>query len=262
MQMVLWCYPRHKQAGWWEVADAELGCRKAQTLVLLCLEELTCASPGLLWFCSLCFSWNERCCWKEGRKLSQQWSLFSLCIVKQSVALVCGSAEGFFFFCHSKWASLHGNRRGALVHRALQAGVGRFIWKFGTRQQCLGYCIYYYGICNTGLRMHPYKHVSRRTVYSGYSPSCQKPNWFKVREERRERVVVAWCQIQRGGIMCPQAASSAHKPSEQERGQTACIGTAVSSHFLTAGGPWMHRPHWWDVLVLTFSVEGFVSPKA
>lgn len=36
----------------------------------------------------------------EGRKetLSQQWSLFSLCIVKQSVALVCGSAEGFFFF--------------------------------------------------------------------------------------------------------------------------------------------------------------------
>lgn len=37
--------------------------------------------------------------------------------------------------------------------------------------------------------------------------------------------------------MCPQAALSVHKPSEQERGQTACIGTAVSSHFLTAGGP-------------------------
>lgn len=79
--------------------------------------------------------------------------------------------------------------------------------------------------------------MSRRTVCSGYSPSCQKPKWFEVREERRERVVLAGCQIQRGSIMCPQAASSAHKPSEQERGQTACIGTAVSSHFLTAGGP-------------------------
>lgn len=58
-----------------------------------------------------------------------------------------------------------------------------------------------------------------------------------MREERRERVVLAGCQIQRGSIMCPQAASSAHKPSEEERGQTVCIGTAVSSHFLTAGGP-------------------------
>lgn len=230
-------------------------------LVLFRRVEMCLSRAALVLFTVFFMEWEVVL---EGRKetLSQQWSLFSLCIVKQSVALVCGSAEGFFFFCHSKWASLHGNRRGALVHRALQAGVGRFIWKFGTRQQCLGYCIYYYGICNTGLRMHPYKHVSRRTVYSGYSPSCQKPNWFKVREERRERIVVAWCQIQRGGIMCPQAASSAHKPSEQERGQTACIGTAVSSHFLTAGGPWMHRPHWWDVLVLTFSVEGFVSPKA
>lgn len=38
-------------------------------------------------------------------------------------------------------------------------------------------------------------------------------------------------------MICLRAALSACKSSEQERGQTACIGTAVSSHFLTAGGP-------------------------
>lgn len=195
---------------------------------------------------------------KEGT-LPQHWPLFSLCIVSRVWHRFVAVLRDLFG--HSEWASLHGNRRGALVLRALQAEVGWFVGKSGTRQWCLGYCFYHHSICNAGLRMHPCKPMSR-TVCSGYSPSCQKPNWFEVREERRERVVLAGCQIQRGSIMCPQAALSAHKPSEQERGQTACIGTAVSSHFLTAGEPWMHRPLWWDVLVLTFSVEGFISPKA
>lgn len=258
MQMVLWCYPRQKQPGWWEVADdAELGCRdykQGQDSGLALFRRIEmCLSRA-----ALVLLWAGR---KEGRKetMSQHWPLFSLCMLRVWHWFVAVLRD---LFSHSEWASLHGSRRGALVHRALQAEVGWFIWTSGTRQWCLGDCFYYHSIWNAGLRVHPCKHRSRRIVCSGCTPSWQKPNWFKVREERRGKVVVAGCQIQRGGVMCPQAALSAHKPSEQERGQTACIGTAVSSHFLTAGGPWMHRPHWWDVPVLTFSSEGFVSPKA
>lgn len=73
--IVGWCYPRQKQAGWWEVADdAELGYRdyKAKTLVLLCSEELRCASPGQLWFS--CGQAGR----KEGNFVSALASVFTL----------------------------------------------------------------------------------------------------------------------------------------------------------------------------------------
>lgn len=89
VQMVLWCYPRQKQTGWWEEAgDAELGCRKAKTLVLLCLEEVRCASPGQLWFCSLWFWCNERYHGKEGNFVPALASIFPLHSKAESVAVL------------------------------------------------------------------------------------------------------------------------------------------------------------------------------
>lgn len=81
--------------------------------------------------------------------------------------------------------------------------------------------------------MHPCKHGSRGLfvqVTLLVARSLAGTRWEK-------KGCFGWMLDVKSRYDMPAAALSAHKPSEEERGQPACIGTAVSSHFLTAGGP-------------------------
>lgn len=131
--------------------DAELGCRKAKTLVLLCLEVLRCASPGQLWFC--CGQTRR----KEGNFVPVLASVFTL-----HVKVECGSAEGLVW---PLWMSISPWQQERSLGPQDTSGWGGLVhlkvWHKAVMLRLLTF--YYHSICNAGLRMHPCKCMSRRT---------------------------------------------------------------------------------------------------